>query len=385
MSNAPLSSTTSVEFDLNRSVNFVVLKFLRLGIVLFLLFFFLSTAKAQAEKNTDTTSRKKVKILPVPAFGYSPETRTYVGAVSLFTIDRYQDSVTRTSNAKVEFNYTWNKQSILELQWNYFFKKEIWFTRSFIHFSRYPDSYFGIGPSRKEEGRLRFESKRAVIDMDFLYQIKPKVFVGPGILYSGYRNVASLDTFTYDELTNRTNTGFKVVLLADNRNSLLTPTSGHFIELQPTVNFSDGNTYLKNSLDMRGYKTFGKKMPVTAAVRSYSSMIVGNNPPFFKYPIVGGDKYVRGYFYGRYRDRFMSTFQAELRMPVFWRIGVTGFGGMSWVGDLESAVGNVNFKPNYGVGFRFLVDKNDPVNLRFDFAYGANGSSGFYVSFGESF
>ena len=84
------------------------------------------------QKNKESGSTKvkkdrKIKVLPVPAFGYSPETRAYVGAVALFTLDLYKDSLTRTSNAKVEFNYTWNKQSILEAQWSYFFKEEKWF------------------------------------------------------------------------------------------------------------------------------------------------------------------------------------------------------------------------------------------------------------------
>ena len=56
---------------------------------------------------------KKVKILPVPAFGYEPETKTHIVAVCLFTLDFYQDSTTRKSNAKLEFNYTFRNQIIL--------------------------------------------------------------------------------------------------------------------------------------------------------------------------------------------------------------------------------------------------------------------------------
>ena len=80
----------------------------------------------------DTLKTKKVKILPVPAFGYSPETSTYIGAVSLFTLDFYQDEHTRTSNAKLEFNYTWRKQVIIEGQWNYFFRDEKYYTQIII-------------------------------------------------------------------------------------------------------------------------------------------------------------------------------------------------------------------------------------------------------------
>lgn len=61
----------------------------------------------------DSIKVKKLMILPVPAFGYSPETKTYLGAVTLFTINMYRDSATRTSNAKFEVNYTWNKPEVI--------------------------------------------------------------------------------------------------------------------------------------------------------------------------------------------------------------------------------------------------------------------------------
>ena len=90
-------------------------------------------------------SIKRVKILPVPTIGYSPETSTYLGAVTLFTLNMFKDSLTRTSNAKFEFNYTWNKQLILDTEWNYFFKEEKWFTKGKLQYSDYPDFYYGVG------------------------------------------------------------------------------------------------------------------------------------------------------------------------------------------------------------------------------------------------
>ena len=116
----------------------------------------------------DSTKVKKVKVLPVPAFGYSPETRTYVGAVTLFTLDFYPDTITRISNAKVEFNYTWNKQVIAEIGWNYFFREEKWFTKGLIHFSKYPDLYYGIGTNTPDSNELVFSTNRLVIDLQGL-------------------------------------------------------------------------------------------------------------------------------------------------------------------------------------------------------------------------
>lgn len=43
-----------------------------------------------------------------------------------------------------------------------------------------------------------------------------------------------------------------------------------------------------------------------------------------------------------------------------------------------------SFKPSYGFGFRYLLDRKEGINLRFDFGYGKN-SSGFYFTAGEAF
>ena len=94
---------------------------------------------------------------------------------------------------------------------------------------------------------------------------------------------------------------------------------------------------------------------------------------------------MRGYFYGRYRDINLSTLQLESRNHLFWRIGVSVFGGYSYIFDSIKESQAENLKLNYGLGLRFLVDKKDNINLRLDYARGENGQDGFYIAFGESF
>jgi hypothetical protein len=92
---------------------------------------------------------------------------------------------------------------------------------------------------------------------------------------------------------------------------------------------------------------------------------------------------VRGYRYGRYRDKNLSSLQTEFRLPVVWRFGAAVFGGLSnlYAGNFNPE----NSKYNYGLGLRFLVDKHERTNLRMDYAVGEEGNDGFYISFGESF
>ncbi len=333
----------------------------------------------------DSTHHRKVGVLPVPAFGYAPETSTYVGAVSLFTFDFYNDS-TRSSNAKLEFNYTWKKQIILESDWNYFFKEEKWFTHGLLHFSKYPDSYFGIGPESKQEDLQQFQTNRIKTEINLLRKLKNQLFLGGGIRYFDYsRTILISDTSAqiFSELADRNTFGVSGILLNDKRNNLLTPTSGYYAELELTQNFSSSN-YGQISFDYRKYFKPWRKWNHSLSTRFLQLSTIGN-PAYFDYALFGGDKVARGYFYGRFRDKNISTIQAEYRMKLFWRVGLSFFGGTSLVYPSLKNWNNNYFKPNAGLGLRFLVDKKENTSLRFDYAVGADGQNGFYISFGESF
>jgi len=331
---------------------------------------------------SDSIRSKKVKILPVPTIGYSPETKAYFGAVSLFTLDLYQDGVTRTSNAKLELNYTLNNQLILGTGWNYFFKAENWYTRGRIHYSKYPDLYYGVGNSTPSAYEVQFESNRLIFDIDMLRQLWPKMFAGIGLMYNYYYNIDE-DYSYHSELKDEGSIGFKFIILKDNRNSILNASQGSYIELLVSNNFYP-DFYSKIGIDLRKYFTIDQRSNHVLAGRFYTSMVLGT-PPFFDYSLIGGDKLTRGYFYGRYRDLNFNSLQLEYRTHLFWRIGLAAFGGVSLIHDDYSNIDDNSIKPNGGLGIRFIVDNKENTNLRIDYAIGNDGQDGFYITFGESF
>lgn len=105
----------------------------------------------------------------------------------LFTFDFYQDSITRVSNADFEFNYTWNRQVILESTWNYYFKEESWFTQGKIQYSKYPDKYYGIAANTPESQEVLFDSRRLIIDVNLLRHLGKKNFLGFGLRFQDYK------------------------------------------------------------------------------------------------------------------------------------------------------------------------------------------------------
>jgi len=332
------------------------------------------------QNSSGQDSIKRVKILPVPTIGYSPETRTYIGAVTLFTFNLYIDSLTRTSNAKFEINYTWNKQLILDTEWNYFFEEEKWFTKGKMQYSDYPDFYYGVGSNTPETNKLLFNSKRIVFEANILKKVGNKFLLGPEIRYINYYNVSYTADLSYPELTDNSNFGVGITLLRDSRNNILTPERGLYFNLSAGYNFSKYN-YGQTTFDLRYYKTWAEKF--TWANRLFSEFNSGT-PPFYDYAFLGGDQYVRGYDYGRYRDNDLTSWQTEMRLHLIWKLGMTVFGGFSNLYNADN-YSFQNIKPNYGLGLRFLVDKHDKTNLRLDYAMGNGENSGFYISFGESF
>lgn len=335
------------------------------------------TAQAQ-----DAPKTKRLRVLPVPAFGYSPETRTYVGAVALFTFNWNKDTTSRTSNAKTKFTYTINRQIIFENEWNYFFREEKWFTRGRLNYSKYPDLYYGIGANTPGQNELRFDSNRFLGEIYLLKNIGSKVFTGFNVRYTDYSSVRyEADGPYYKELRSGAAAAIGYSVTKDSRNSLLTPERGVYLNAAVSGNFASQN-YMKLGFDVRHYKTWKNRL--TLSSRLVNNFTFGT-PAFYDYEFLGGDKYVRGYYFGRYRDNNLSSWQEELRCRVVWRLGLSVFGGLSAIYSSLDRVDAQDLKYNYGMGLRFCMDKKEKTNLRLDYAVGQDGNNGFYVVFGESF
>jgi hypothetical protein len=336
-------------------------------------------AQDNAINTSDTTDSKKVKILPFPTLGYEPETKFHLGVVSLFTLDLYQDNFTRLSNAKIEFNYTFRDQVILESEWSYFFKKEEWFSEGIIHFSKYPDFYYGLGVDVPESNKLLYQSNRFILDMGLYKRIHGRLFFGGGLRYLDYFNLETKEFNPFPELTSERNIGLHSSIFYDTRNNLLNASKGVFARIDAGTNWGS-NSYGIIRMDGRKYWTFSHD--IVLATRIYNSFSI-NQPNFYDYSFLGGDDYVRGYFYGKYRDRHLSTFQLEIRTPQVWRFGLAIISGLSSVySDMRAPF---ILRPNYGLGLRYIIDRSDDINLRFDYVLGTDNNSGFYISFGESF
>jgi len=68
----------------------------------------------------------------------------------------------------------------------------------------------------------------------------------------------------------------------------------------------------------------------------------------------------------------MLVGQAEYRRELFWRVGAVAFAGAGAVAPTSAEFGNTDPEPGGGFGLRFVLAKRNHINLRTDFARGAN-------------
>jgi hypothetical protein len=345
----------------------------------------------QAAQPADSARLRRVGVLPVPAFGYAPETRAYVGAVVLLTLRLYPgDTLTRTSNAKAEVNFTQNRQRIFAADWTLLFRREHYLSQGAVSFQRFPELYWGVGNQTPASNEELVDYQRLDYRLAVLRQLRRYVFVGPRLQGQQVTGVMPLPGGLLargDAPGSRGGlaSGGGYELVYDGRDNLLNPQRRGYLRLAHTIFggwLGSDFRFSRYELDARRYLPLGRHLRLATQL---TTTFHSGEPPFRMLALLGSDADMRGYYRGRYRDRQYAAAQAELRFPLIWRLGGVAFAGAGQVARSLSGFGFAEFKPSLGGGLRLLVDRRENVNLRFDYARGADGNNGFYVAFGEAF
>ena len=178
----------------------------------------------------------------------------------------------------------------------------------------------------------------------------------------------------------------------DSRRNPINPQKGIFANLlfQPKFTFmgSDAN-WQSLLLEFRTYIKLPYESRNILAFWSYNWFTLAGKPPFLLLPSTGWDEFSntgRGYIQGRFRSLNMIDQEAEYRFTIS-RNGL--FGGVVFA-DAESfsdlATGKYEvISPGAGLGIRVMLNKFSRTNIALDYAWGTQGSSGFFVNLGEVF
>jgi hypothetical protein len=343
----------------------------------------LSLAAQEADAPAADPDDNGSSLIPFPVIFYQPETGFGFGASAIYYY-RFSagDTISPPSSMAPIAIYTtlWSEMYVDEDRWR---------ISSGIGYSKFPNKFWGIGNDTPDSAEEDYTPRTLMMKGWPQKRIADGWYAGFAAMlldrgFSDLKEGGLLESGSVPGSEDGQAIGVGGSLIRDGRDNTIYPRRGGYhqllVDLFGKVWFGDYG-YGRYTLDLRGYFPIARTHVVALQALGIAT---SGGPPFDQYPELGGDRLLRGYFQGRYRDRDLLAFQGEYRLPVFWRFGAAGFVGVGQVAPRISDFGFDRFWVAGGAGLRFLLAEKEGLNIRADFAFG-EGSSGFYLSLGEAF
>jgi hypothetical protein len=241
------------------------------------------------------------------------------------------------------------------------------------------EDFLGTGMPLKSEDHLRF------IALRYQYRIWGDWFVGGQFVTTNYEILGqtSLDSEILQTLGLSTLSagGIGVNLNLDSRDSEYSPHRGWLVNIN-NIAYRDwiaGNeNYDAYRADIRYY--WGHGNGNVLAVRQ-SNQWTSDAPTSAYAPIV-----LRGYKFGEYLGKYMSSLEAEERLHLAARWTATVFVGIGCLyGGNLTCSDSENVYPNAGAGVQYVIKEKEGMVLNLEYAKGKGDNEGFYLKFGYGY
>lgn len=342
------------------------------------------------QDSPDSVPPRPRNFLAFPFVVKSLETDWGFGGISarFFKAEKH-DTTIRTSDVNLLAIYTLKKQLIIVLNSTIFFPGEERIARFQASYSYYPDKFWGLSNRTSFQAEEPFTQRQFFINPQFLQRVHKRLYFGLTYEYqhTGAVSYRAGGVFDKENILGRTGgntSGVGPILSWDTRNNAYSPDRGVFAEMQ-YVWFdkhigSDFNLRIFN-LDFRKFVHLSGRSVL--ALQGIAGLTSGSTP-FRKLEELGGSDMMRGYYQGRYTDKCLTAYQAEYRRLLFWRIGMVAFASTGQVSPDLSHFELDGFHYAYGGGMRFMLSKEEKLNLRVDYGV-AKHSNAFNVQLREAF
>ena len=352
---------------------------------------------------------KTLTLLPIPVLFYQAETGFGYGLGALLSGRFTSDTLTRPSNARVQYWTTTEGQSLTQLVHTIYTPGEKFYLNGEISAYDILLFYYGKGPQTISGDESKTKYKLFIVNQRVQKQIAPKLFFGAQYRFTNVTSIEAPDA-TKDGKTNvfltdqrvtareRQDTrvsGLGPVLTYDTRDVPLAAFKGDLLDIGATFNGTSlGSDYrfVRYQVDARHFQPIGSNRTILAA--QFLGQFHTGDVPFRELAGIGANlggtlynnaNLLRGIYEQRFRDRQMVMFQAELRQKLFWRIDAAVFGGVGNVNNYIDKFALSDTKYAGGAGIRFNFLQRDRVNLRLDYAGGTGSKPGILFAIGEAF
>lgn len=336
------------------------------------------------------STKKTSSFNAYPYVYYTPETSLAFGAGGIFVFYTGDSPELKPSKLGFGLMYSISKQYRIGLNPKFYFFDSKLYIETPLSYGYSIDKFYGIGPDTEETGTEKFTKKYFTASLTI--QVPPVIFAADrtGIILD-YEHTDITDKMENELLLNDEVTGsngghtFGVGgdLVWDSRDNIFFPNTGGYqyfkVVVYPEIDIS---SFSFMELDVRQFFAF--RPDIVIGGNFYVASTTGD-APFYRLPALGGQKRMRGYFMGRYRDNFFMMLQTEFRHMFAKRFGYVVFGGVGNVSNSMMEYGFNNIKYSFGAGLRFRFNQKEKVNLRMDIGIGPHKNRGIYFGIEEAF
>jgi hypothetical protein len=360
--------------------------------------------KKGTPRRVDTIINKKGKthFSLLPAAGYTLQTG-FAGVISgnaAFFINEHNHAQENVSTVVASIAYTSRNQTILPVESSIWTKSNKYNIVTDWRYLQYPSETFGLGGHSSMDNEYTLNFSYLKLHQAVLKKLAKEFYAGLGYDLDYFWKIQEVDPpagrptdfENYGLHPKEKASGVSLNFLYDSRRNPINPQKGLFanIILRPKFVFlgSDAN-WQTLLLEFRTYRRFPSGSGNILAFWSYNWLTLGGTPPYLLLPSTAWDEFSntgRGYIQGRFRSRNMLDQEGE------YRFGITAnglLGGVVFVttqsfSDLNSNRFEV-ISPGAGLGIRVKLNKFSGTNVALDYAFGTQGSKGFFVNLGEVF
>ncbi|MCI1720452.1 MAG: hypothetical protein LKM37_05490 [Bacteroidales bacterium] len=366
-------------------------RFLQLTIIATGLILCCSTMQAQkqsdtarVQKKTDTIrAQKKFDFAFIGGPNYASDTKLGLGAVATGKYYTVRDSLTSPSNVAIFGNISTSGFFSLGIRGNNFFEEDRNRIDYELKFYSFPSNIWGFGYYNGDNDSNESSYKRIQVSFkgDFMHELAPNLFAGPHLEYDFIRGSNYKDSTFIIGLRNITRSfGYGAAICYDTRDYIPNPYCGTYVKLSQINYVEPGQKpYFKSILNADYYKTVWKGGVI--ALDYYQEFSYGKTP-WTMLALMGGSYRMRGYYEGRYRDKNLVCFQAELRQNIWRRHGLTFWTGAGNIWGIDKFQWGHTL-PNVGIGYRFRIKNR--TNVRLDYGLGKHWQSGITFQIDEAF
>jgi len=335
--------------------------------------------KEQDAEKADGKDKESPWLL-VPTFSLNPKLGFSLGAMAGYL--HYFDKESQVSMFGVSGQYTSTDSKILAAVGKASFDADhqrllVLLAGGVIN-NNYED-FLGTGQSLKSTDDLRAFATR------YQYRVWDDWFIGVQGLYTNYEMLGQ-SAFDDQVLNTLGLTGFKsggigAIIMHDSRDRENSPTKGWVMNLN-NIAYRDWIYGEENfdvyRLDLKGYWEHGEGNVL--AVRQ-NNQWTSDAPPSAYAPVT-----LRGYKFGQYLGKYMSSIEIEERMRIAQRWTATVFTGIACLyGADEKCDDSANQYPNVGVGVQYILKPEAGIVVNLEYAYGKSGNYAVLLKLGYGF